>query len=649
MVTLLDRITNVGGGERMAVAIAKRLDRDRFESTLCVSRWSEGERSLATPAKILRELEETDTDFIGLERSSKAALWAWTPLVRRLRASRVDVIHGHMFGSNVWAALIGRLAGVPVVIGHEHVWSFDRQPVRRLLDREVIARGADAFLAVSEDTRKKMIEVEGIDPQKVTYVPNGIAVQPEGDGARVRAELGIPDDAPVVGSVGLLRAQKALDVLIRAVARLAPAHPGLRLLIAGDGEEQAALERLISELGVADTVTLLGFRTDVPDLLAAFDIAVSSSQFEGSPLAVMEFMEAAKPIVATSVGGVPELITDGETGRIVPPGEPERLADAIGDLLNDPEHGRELGRRARERRRREFSLDTTVKILEEMYVSLRLAKAPAVEGSSRPAAAAGVRRRGRPRTSDRLVLCYHALSHDWDSELAVTPARFGAQMRKLRDLGYRSVPFSEINEEHTERVVAITFDDAYRSVHRFAPQILAELDMAGTVFAVTEHVGTGRPMSWSGISQWLPSHPDELVAMDWDELRELRDLGWEVGSHTRTHPHLPALDAGTLAHELSSSRSDVAERLGECRVLAYPYGDHDERVCAAAEAAGYSLAGDLSSRIGPQAPMAWPRVGIYRADDMRRFALKVSRFVRMGRRRLSPGAARAIIARRPPS
>jgi glycosyltransferase involved in cell wall biosynthesis len=369
VVTLVDHLGTSGGGERLAMEISKRLDRDRFEPIHCATRY---DAELAGPATraAAAELHEAGVRLVGLGRTSPLAVHQWRPLVSLLRRERVDVLHSHKFGSNVWAAVLGRIARVPAVLAHEHTWSFEGQPMRRFLDRELIARGTDAFIAVSSDDRRKMIEVEGIDPEDVTFVANGIDGLPPGDGARVRDELGIPDGAPLIGAVAVLRPQKALDVLIRAVAALRPEFPDLRLLIAGDGPERERLEALVAELDAGAAVTLLGIRSDVPDLLAALDVAALSSDYEGSPLAVMEYMEAALPVVATRVGGVPDLIEEGANGLLVERRDPDALAAALARLLRDREAAAEMGRRGRERRRSEFTIDGTVRTLERMYEDL---------------------------------------------------------------------------------------------------------------------------------------------------------------------------------------------------------------------------------------------------------------------------------------
>lgn len=369
VLTLIDRLGAAGGAEKLALDIATRLEPARFRSTLCASRFGTAPALFEVEYQALERMRQTGVGFLPLSRSRRGEVWPWRQLIAYIRRERVDVLHAHMFGSNLWGTLLGRLAGVPVVVAHEHTWSFEGEPLRRVLDRELIARFSDAFVAVSREDRRKMIEVERIPPGWIRFIPNGIAPRAPTPGRDLRAELGI-GSGPLVGAVGTLRAQKAYDVLIRAVARLHADHPGLRVLIAGDGPERPRLERLVREFGLADVIVILGRRLDVPDVLAALDVAVSASDFEGSPLAVMEYMEAGLPIVATRVGGVPDLIEDGVHGLLVEPREPGALAAAIADLLRDRHRASALGARARERRRREFDLDAMVHNIEALYEEL---------------------------------------------------------------------------------------------------------------------------------------------------------------------------------------------------------------------------------------------------------------------------------------
>lgn len=243
----------------------------------------------------------------------------------------------------------------------------------------------------------------------------------------------------------------------------------------------------------------------------------------------------------------------------------------------------------------------------------------------------GRRRRRGGGPDDLLVLCYHAVSETWPAALAVAPESFAAQLTHLRERGYRGVTFAEaIGGERGGRRVAITFDDGYRSVARLARPILEAHGFPATVFVPTDHTGTERPMSWPGVDRWLEGpHAEELTPMSWEEARALVDAGWEIGSHTRSHPRLTDLDDARLREELEGSRAECERQLGQpCESLAYPYGDFDTRVAEAAMGAGYSAAAALAAEIGAPTAYRWPRVGVYRVDGRRSFALKSSRPVR---------------------
>lgn len=223
------------------------------------------------------------------------------------------------------------------------------------------------------------------------------------------------------------------------------------------------------------------------------------------------------------------------------------------------------------------------------------------------------------------MLCYHAVSERWPAALSVTPEALDAQLRLLARCGYRGVTFTELALAPTPgKVVALTFDDAYMSVRELAAPILQRHGFPGTVFVPTSFIGSTEPMSWPGIEQWLGTeHRDELLPMGWKELRELAADGWEIGSHTRTHPHLTQLEGAELIRELTEAKRECEVGMGAtCRTLAYPYGEHDERVTIAAADAGYEAACTLSGKLRDASMLRWPRVGIYQGDLRLRFLLK---------------------------
>jgi peptidoglycan/xylan/chitin deacetylase (PgdA/CDA1 family) len=229
--------------------------------------------------------------------------------------------------------------------------------------------------------------------------------------------------------------------------------------------------------------------------------------------------------------------------------------------------------------------------------------------------------------NDLLILCYHAVDPAWPADLSVTPEALDAQLGELARRGYRGMRFGEaLGQRQDGRVAAITFDDSYRSVLELARPILERHGYPGTVFVPSDWAGEQRPMRWPGIEQWLGTpHEQAMLALGWDELAELADAGWEIASHTCSHPHLSELDDAALAHELTASKQQIEQRLARpCESLAYPYGDVDARVVAATRAAGYRWAGTIPRVLPRPDALLWPRVPIYHGDDLRRFRAKAS-------------------------
>jgi peptidoglycan/xylan/chitin deacetylase (PgdA/CDA1 family) len=247
-----------------------------------------------------------------------------------------------------------------------------------------------------------------------------------------------------------------------------------------------------------------------------------------------------------------------------------------------------------------------------------------------------------PYVSDILVLCYHAISARWPADLAVTPAKFEEQLRYLVGRGYRGATFTTaLTQRARSRTLVVTFDDAFRSVREFAVPVLDRLGLPATIFAPTAYVGSEGPMSWPGIDHWIGTpHGAELLPLSWEELRELVGAGWEVGSHTRTHPRLTQVDDAELARELGGSKEECEQRLGRpCTSIAYPFGDVDGRVAAAADRAGYRAGAALAVRRHRSRPLEWPRYGVSREDSAARFRRQVSPLVR--RLRASPAGPAA--------
>ena len=365
----LEAGSGYGGAEKLAYEFALRLDPSRFRSYLCAIRRTSHGRARA--ARDRAELTRAGVRFLELNQRAPFLLGpaAWWRLYSLLVREQIDVLHAHMPRASVPGAILGRLARVPVVVSHEHGSALEGKIARPFLDRIIVARLSTVIIAVSEWDRRQLVERERISADRITVLPNGI-VPPPPDGPDVRPGLGAAPGVGLIGAVGRLYPEKGYEDLIRAVALLKRGPRRVRCVIAGIGPDEPRLRRLISDLDLREDVRLLGRRENVPDLLRALDVAVLCSRREGSPLAMLEYMAGGAPIVATAVGGVPELIDDGVHGVLTRPQDPEALASGIERLLGDRELAGRLGRAARERQRAEYDLDVVIGRLERLYVEL---------------------------------------------------------------------------------------------------------------------------------------------------------------------------------------------------------------------------------------------------------------------------------------
>jgi glycosyltransferase involved in cell wall biosynthesis len=357
---VVDRLDHhLAGAERLVLALATHLPQDRFDVWVCTTRFAGGPPMDA--------LAVAGVTHVHLDRQRRRiAIGHFRDLVSVLRRERFDVLHSHMFGSNVWGTLFGTVWRIPVVIAQEQTWSYEGQPLRRFLDGRFVGRLATAFVAVSTRDRDRMISIEKVPPSKIVVIPNAYIPRPDGGLVDLRAELGIPSGVPVVGTVAIFRPQKALDVLVDAFAIVRRSFPDARLVLVGGGKCRPALEQQVERLGLTGHVHMPGRREDVASVWAAVDIAAMSSDFEGTPLAALEALAHGVPLVATDVGGLPDIIGDENGGVLVPARDPPALAGAIEDLLRDPDRRARLAREGRARAR-EFAIEIITARFADLY------------------------------------------------------------------------------------------------------------------------------------------------------------------------------------------------------------------------------------------------------------------------------------------
>lgn len=289
-------------------------------------------------------------------------------LARMLRAERPAIFHAHLSWplAAKWALAASVLARRPTVATVQLIPEFELERSSRLQLR-ALAAGVDRYIAVSRDVATELAGRFGWPAAKIEVGYNAVAVDRFGGPAPpgLREQIG-GGERPLVLTPARLDEQKGHPVLLHAAAEL----PGVDFVLAGEGPERASLEALAAELGIAERVHFLGYRDDIPELLAACDIFALPSLYEGSSLAVLEAMAARRPVVSSAIGGTDELIDDGSEGLLVDPGDAAGLAAALRRLLDDPALCRSFAERARERVERDFTPTAMTQRVEAIYEEL---------------------------------------------------------------------------------------------------------------------------------------------------------------------------------------------------------------------------------------------------------------------------------------
>lgn len=374
----------VGGTELNAVRTAEILDRDRYDiEVVC----------LQSDGPLVERYRDAGIPVLAFPTGGLAGpgfARQGARLRGHLRRRRTDILHAHDTYSNVFGTFWGRVARVPALLASRRWWLHEPRRGMRTANR-LGCRMAHAVLANAPRVARLVVEEEGVEESRVFVVPNFLdesafrAPEPETRAAFLR-DFGLPPGGTAIGMVANLSPVKDHDGLLRAFAQLAPAHPGAHLVLVGDGECRAALEGLAHELDLADRIHFAG-RLTGSNWHHMFDLSVHGSASEAFSNAVIEAMAAGNAIVATDVGATADAIDDGETGILVPAGQPEALAEGLDTLLRDESRRRAMAAAGRQRARRRFTPEVAIRALERLYDSLLrgrphlVATSPAATGS----------------------------------------------------------------------------------------------------------------------------------------------------------------------------------------------------------------------------------------------------------------------------
>ena len=329
---------NVGGPAVHVSLVTAKMGPPSYESTLVSGSVGAEEGDMSAYARRWG-VEPLIVPELGRELHPLRDLVTLWKLYRLMRRIRPDVVHTNTAKAGAVGRLAAKLARVPCVVHtfHGHVFHgyFDRFRTGVFIRLErLAARWSDAIITLSPDLRRELVETYRITRgEHVVVLPNGLDLSGLARSARrqglFRSELGVPADAPLVGIIGRLVAVKNHALFLEAAARVRAVLPSARFVVVGDGELRADVERRIDALGLRDRVTVVGWREDLASIYSDLDLKVLTSANEGTPLTIIEALAAGVPVVATAVGGVPDLLEHGRLGRLVPPGDATSLAEAI--------------------------------------------------------------------------------------------------------------------------------------------------------------------------------------------------------------------------------------------------------------------------------------------------------------------------------
>ena len=379
-VGLLHLITALepAGAENLLVSIARKLDKTRFR---LVVGYIYGQGTLAG------EIRKTGAKVVDLSRRGKVDPFLIVKMFLLIRKERIRIVHTHLVHASMAGRIAAKLAGVNYIVTTRHyAYYHKRRGLAKWLERKTGVFN-DSFIAISDAVKRYLVRSEKYRPGRIQVLYNAVDLELF-DPVHRRS-----DSRPLIGSVGRLHPSKGYDTLLSSMPDVLKAFPAARLMIAGGGKERGRLEEICSQLDISDKVIFLGRRTpaEVRGFLKQINLFALASNWEGFGLAVVEAMASGLPVVTTQVGGLTEIVEDGRTGFLVPPGESGLLAEKIILLLKNPSLSLQMGREGRKRVETLFSLDTMMAKLETMYRDLLnqtagkrgLPSNPVVEGTDR--------------------------------------------------------------------------------------------------------------------------------------------------------------------------------------------------------------------------------------------------------------------------
>jgi len=356
----------IGGGPIHVLILAKYLNKEKYNIFVTARKNGDFEKDVINAGAIP----------IDISFSRKFSLSVLIKYIKLLKKYRIQIIHSHGAPVSFYSRLARKFLEFPAIITTYHI-SIERitdinrfqKNIYKIVDR-IGSISDDKIIAVSNAVKESLISECWLPSCKIEVVYNGIDIprfSGDTDGSKIIEELNLTSEDKIIGIVARLSHEKSHITLIKAMKKVIKDVPNVKLLIVGDGPLKVSLMRSVKKMKLNDFCFFLGIRKNIPEIISCLDVAVLSSVTEGLPISLIEAMTSGKCVVGTDVGGIPEVIDHGENGLLIPPNDPEKLAEALIYLLNNPDIAKKMGEKGIKIAKEEFSYQIMIKKIERIY------------------------------------------------------------------------------------------------------------------------------------------------------------------------------------------------------------------------------------------------------------------------------------------
>lgn len=355
---------NVGGAEKLLLSTVKKLDQNKYDITVC---------PMLKSNTLLNDFLQAGVRVFSINMTNKKDIRGFFKLYGFFKSNKIDIVHTHLSEADVFGRFAAIMAKVPIIISTDHRvddWKMKPKRLRtklRFLLNRLAAKFSNGIITVSNDIKDHLIKNEKIPPEKIYVIKNGIEINQKHTSKNVETDK----KEIVLGCAARLSREKGHSYLLRAFKTAKTKIPNLKLLLAGEGIMRVPLEKLAQELEISHDVRFLGLIDDMNNFFTRIDIFILPSLQEGIPLALLEAMAAEKPIIATAVGGIPEVIDNGSDGILISAADEHELKSAIISAIQNEERRKEMAHNARNKIIENFSLAKTINQLETLYYRLQ--------------------------------------------------------------------------------------------------------------------------------------------------------------------------------------------------------------------------------------------------------------------------------------